>query len=85
MEKQKKTTFSYSPKISIIVATFNTTEIYLKEMIESVTNQSYSNWELCIADGSTNDSVESYIKNHYKMRIESNLKDLIKIMGYQEI
>ena len=34
-------------------------------MIDSVRNQSYSNWQLCIGDGSTNDSVEKYVKEHY--------------------
>lgn len=36
-------------------------------MIDTVVNQSYSNWELCIADGSTNDSVEKYIKSNYEV------------------
>ena len=62
---QRNTRFSYSPKISILVATFNTKEEYLKEMIDTVVNQSYSNWELCIADGSTNDFVEKYVHEHY--------------------
>lgn len=62
---QRNTRFSYSPKISILVATFNTKEEYLKEMIDTVVNQSYSNWELCIADGSTNDFVEKYVYEHY--------------------
>lgn len=62
---QRNTHFSYSPKISILVATFNTKEVYLKEMIDAVVNQSYSNWELCIADGSTNDFVEKYVHEHY--------------------
>ena len=62
LETQSKTKFSYSPKISILVATFNTKEEYLKEMIDTVVNQSYSNWELCIADGSTNDFVEKYVR-----------------------
>lgn len=62
---QRNTHFSYSPKISILVATFNTKEEYLKEMIDTVVNQSYSNWELCIADGSTNDFVEKYVYEHY--------------------
>ena len=62
---QRNTHFSYSPKISILVATFNTKEVYLKEMIDTVVNQSYSNWELCIADGSTNDFVEKYVHEHY--------------------
>lgn len=62
---QRNTHFSYGPKISILVATFNTKEEYLKEMIDTVVNQSYSNWELCIADGSTNDFVEKYVHEHY--------------------
>lgn len=70
---QRNTHFSYSPKISILVATFNTKEEYLKEMIDTVVNQSYSNWELCIADGSTNDFVEKYVYEHY-----SNYGDKIK-------
>ena len=70
---QRNTHFSYSPKISILVATFNTKEEYLKEMIDTVVNQSYSNWELCIADGSTNDFVEKYVHEHY-----SNYGDKIK-------
>lgn len=73
LETQSKTKFAYSPKISILVATFNTKEEYLKEMIDTVVNQSYSNWELCIADGSTNDFVEKYVHEHY-----SNYCDKIK-------
>lgn len=65
LQIQQKTKFAYSPKISILVATFNTKEEYLKEMIDTVVNQSYSNWELCIADGSTNDFVEKYVREHY--------------------
>lgn len=52
IEKQKKKTFAYSPKISIIVPTYNTPLNFLKEMVESLQNQTYSNWELCIGDGS---------------------------------
>lgn len=73
LQTQSKTKFAYSPKISILVATFNTKEEYLKEMIDTVVHQSYSNWELCIADGSTNDFVEKYVHEHY-----SNYGDKIK-------
>lgn len=65
LETQKNTVFTYNPKISIIVAAFNTPISYLNEMISSVLNQTYSNWELCISDGSTNSSVENEIKNRY--------------------
>lgn len=56
LEKQKTVRFSFEPKISIIVPTFNTPIDLLDEMIQSVLNQSYSNWELCIADASAPDS-----------------------------
>ncbi len=52
LEKQKQVHFEYAPKISVIVPTYNTPEKFLKEMVESLLNQSYANWELCIADGS---------------------------------
>ena len=52
LEEQRKTVFAYSPVISIIVPTYNTPKNYLIEMIDSVVNQSYPKWELCIADGS---------------------------------
>lgn len=53
LEEQKKTTFPEAIKFSILVPLYNTPEGFLKEMIESVQNQTYSDWELCLADGST--------------------------------
>ena len=60
--RQKNTIFPYAPTISIIVPVYKTPELFLRQMIESVTNQTYPNWELCIADGSA-DSSASYIKD----------------------
>ncbi len=65
LDIQRHTKFAYAPKVSLIVATFNTPLPYLKEMIGTVEQQTYSNWELCIADGSTDDAVENYVKEHY--------------------
>lgn len=81
LEEQKRVQFTYAPKISLIVATYNTKESYLREMIESVVNQSYSNWELCIADGSTNDKVENCIKSHYLSDERIKFKRLDKNYG----
>ncbi|MGL4774337.1 MAG: glycosyltransferase family 2 protein, partial [Clostridium sp.] len=53
LQLQREHVFEYTPKISIVVPTYNTKKEFLIEMIESVRNQSYSNWELCIADGAS--------------------------------
>lgn len=44
--------FKLMPKISIIVPMYNTKEKFFKELVDSVIAQTYSNWELCLADGS---------------------------------
>lgn len=64
LENQKVAKFKYEPKISLIVATYNTPKKYLEEMINSVSMQTYSNWELCVADGSTNEDVKKYIEKN---------------------
>ncbi|MDQ0890937.1 glycosyltransferase involved in cell wall biosynthesis [Paenibacillus sp. V4I9] len=44
------TNFTYKPLISVIVPVYNVDEIWLVKCIESVRNQLYTNWELCVAD-----------------------------------
>ena len=50
LEAQRKHKFKLSPKISIIVPMYNTPEKYFEELVDSLINQTYSNWELCLAD-----------------------------------
>ena len=42
--------FNYNPKISIITPVYNVNPIWLEKCIESVRNQFYENWELCLHD-----------------------------------
>ncbi|MFT8656005.1 MAG: glycosyltransferase family 2 protein [Acetobacter papayae] len=42
--------FSRKPLLSVIMATYETSEEYLVAAIQSVRGQMYENWELCIAD-----------------------------------
>ncbi len=51
-KRQREEKFQRMPKISILVPLYNTPDLFLREMIESVTSQTYENWELCLADGS---------------------------------
>lgn len=52
IEEQKKEKFKIEPKISLVVPMYNTPIKYFKELVESLINQTYENWELCLADGS---------------------------------
>lgn len=52
LEAQRCAKFPLEVKFSILVPLYNTPELYLKEMIRSVLDQTYANWELCLADGS---------------------------------
>ena len=66
MQRQQK--FAYMPKISIVVPLYKTPENYLKELIASVQNQSYTNWELCLSDGSGEDSPLIELLKKYEKR-----------------
>ena len=55
-EVQKETVFDKQPCFSIVVPLYKTQEKYLKELVESIKGQTYSNWELCLSDGSGGDS-----------------------------
>ena len=52
LNQQRKTEFNIKPKISIIVPMYNTPQKYFEELVQCLINQTYTNWELCLADGS---------------------------------
>ena len=82
LDQQRKTVFDKQPKISIIVPTYRTPEVFLREMIDSVVNQTYGNWELCIADGSEGDSVvEAILEDDTKKDSRIKYRLLEKNLG----
>lgn len=52
LRAQRREKFPRDIKISILVPLYNTPKVFLKEMVQSVLDQTYANWELCLADGS---------------------------------
>lgn len=68
MKKQKQVHFEYEPKISIAVPTFNTPIDMLKVMIDSVIEQTYSNWELCIAEAGDTDNPARKVIREYEQK-----------------
>ncbi|MBO5638799.1 MAG: glycosyltransferase family 2 protein [Oscillospiraceae bacterium] len=52
LDRQREHVFPERIKFSIAVPLYNTPELFLRAMIESVQAQTYQDWELCMADGS---------------------------------
>ncbi|MES1220934.1 MAG: glycosyltransferase family A protein [Bacteroidota bacterium] len=63
------TTNSPSPRISIILPTYNRAE-YIVETIESIRNQTYPNWELLVIDDGSKDNTEALIREIKDERIQ---------------
>ncbi|MFN6539003.1 MAG: glycosyltransferase [Nostoc sp. EkiNYC01] len=56
---------AYQPTISLIMPVFNTSETFLRAAIESVLNQVYPYWELCIADDySTHNYIREILEDY---------------------
>ncbi|PLX81865.1 MAG: glycosyl transferase family 2 [Desulfuromonas sp.] len=67
-------TFSQRPLISVIVPTYNTPAPFLRRMIDSVRDQLYSHWELCLADDGSSQPQVMQILHEY-----ASLDERIKI------
>lgn len=59
LRRQKKAVFPKMPLISIVVPAYETNEEFLEALIDSVTAQSYENWELILADASESGRVRA--------------------------
>ena len=82
LAKQKAVVYPHEILLSIVVPLYNTPEIYLREMLQSVLKQSYKNWELCLADASDDDSAARIISEYADKRIK--YKRLEKNFGIAE-
>lgn len=58
IEMQRKHKFNYEPKISILVPMYKTPYKFFEELVDCLINQTYTNWELCLADGSPEEDME---------------------------
>jgi len=75
-QRQKEQQYETATRFSILVPLYNTPEKFLREMIESVQNQTYGDWELCLADGSDQEHTEvgnvvkEYQQNDQRIRYQ---------------
>lgn len=51
LEAQRREEFKISPLFSFVIPLYQTKKEYLKELIDSIADQTYHNWEVCFADG----------------------------------
>lgn len=65
LRQQARAVFSPAPVFSIVVPLYHTPKEFLKVLMDSVVNQSYPNWQLCLADGSRDNSLEGFIRERY--------------------
>ncbi len=81
LERQRREKFEYQPKISIVVPLYKTPEKYLRQLVDTVKEQTYPNWELCLSDGSgENSPLTSFLKKleaeDERIRVVYNEKQL---------
>lgn len=69
LSAQRNAHFDYEPLFSIVVPAYETKEVFLKELVDSVLGQTYGRLELIIADGSKSDIVRKYLQNYNDDRI----------------
>ena len=86
LEKQRNTRFDQDIKFSILTPLYNTPETFLREMIESVINQTYGNWELCLVDASDNEHkyVTKIVKEYATKDKRIKYKRLSQNLGISE-
>ena len=86
-KKQEARVFEKQVKFSILVPLYNTPLPFLKEMIDSVLQQTYSDWELCLCDGSdacTAEEIQTYCLQMQKQEKRIRYQKLEKNEGISE-
>jgi len=78
--RQKEADFNIKTRFSIVVPTYETNEGFAIEMIASVLNQTYGNFELIITDASKTDKVKKVVDNVKDSRVK-----FIKLDGNEGI
>ncbi len=91
LDAERSHKFERQPVISIIMPAYNTPEDALLQTLESVKKQTYTRWQLCIADGGTNkisgivekffsgDDRIRYISLEKNMGISDNSNEALKL------
>ena len=85
LEAQRKKQWKKQPLISVVVPAYKTPEKFLREMIKSLEAQTYTNWELCIANASPEDTAMAEVLREYTGKdVRVKVEDLKENLGIAE-
>jgi GT2 family glycosyltransferase len=73
--------FKYKPKISLILPVYDVEKKWLKKAVQSVFDQIYENWELCIVDDASSQKYIKRLLTKYRDNEKINIKFLAKNQG----
>ena len=70
LKNQRTHKFEINPKISVVVPMYNTPINYFRELVDCMIGQTYSNWELCLADGSpeVNEEIKKIVESDKRIK-----------------
>lgn len=72
--RERSKTWKLQPKISILMPTYNTPEKWLCKALDSVIDQVYENWEICIADDCSTKAEVRTVLERYVARYPEQVK-----------
>ncbi len=84
LQRQRQEHFEWAPLMSIVIPMYKTPEKYLVELIDSIVAQTYSNWELCLADGSPDEALGAFINKKYPRESRIRYQHLSDNLGISE-
>lgn len=81
LEAQGNRKWKIQPKFSILVPAYRTPIEYLRQMIESVQAQTYTNWELCIVNASPDEEemasvLAEYVSSDERVKVNAVTENL---------
>ena len=70
LAQQREIVFDYMPRLSVVIPAYKTPERFLSAMLDSLLAQTYTNWEVCVADGSPRGEGVERVLKRYAMKDE---------------
>lgn len=66
VEKNQQQSFTYQPKISILIPVYKVEAKWLRRCLRSIEKQWYANWEVCIVDDASNSPEITEVLEEYR-------------------